>query len=392
MNSGQPSTETADAELAELRASGLLRELRTLEGGGPQVTLHGRSLLNFSSNDYLGLSRHPRVIDALTEGVRLHGAGAGASRLVCGTSSPHTELERALARFKATEASLAFTSGYAAALGTLSGLCGPADVIILDKLCHASLIDGARLSNARLRVFAHNRPDQLRQRLQWARRTGARRILVATESVFSMDGDLAPLREMAEATAEAGAWLLVDEAHALGVIGPDGRGLAAALGLTAAVTLHLGTLSKAAGLSGGFVAGPRPLIDLLINRARPLIYSTAPPPALAHAAAVVFAEILPSPEGRSLRDRLWERIRQFTTACGLPPAPSAIIPLILGEEKQALEVSARLQEAGFLIPAIRHPTVPRGQARLRITLSAAHEPEQVDALASSLHPIIAGTP
>lgn len=358
-----------EAELAELDAAHLRRRLRVM----PRKT----AVLNFASNDYLGLSQHDAVKAALMDGVARHGAGSGASRLVTGTHEAHAELEERLAAFKHTEAALTFGSGYAAALGAITALVREGDTVILDKLSHASLIDAARLSGATVRVFPHNHLGKLESLLKRCV-PSSRRVLVVTESVFSMDGDTAPLAEMVELKDRHGAWLLVDEAHAVGVLGPQGRGLAAALGVADRVDIHLGTLSKAVGLSGGYIAARRVVIDLLVNRARSFIYTTAPPPALAYAANHAL-EILASEEGDKLRKRLHGHVRTLRTGLGMnADAPlTAIHPHIVGDEALAMSLAGRLVEKGYLIPAIRYPTVPRGSARLRITLTAAHKAAEV---------------
>ncbi len=361
----------------QLRADGLWRELRTLDSKqGSLVHVDGRELINFSSNDYLGLADSEVLREALREGVQLYGAGSGSSRLVCGTLKSHVELEAALAAFKQTEAALTFSSGYAVALGTIPALVGKGDTIILDKLSHACLVDAARLSGATIRVFPHNHLGKLSKLLE----TAQGRVLVVTEAIFSMDGDACPLAEIVELKDHHGAWLLLDEAHAVGVVGPQGRGLSAALGLSGRVDLQMGTLSKALGLSGGYLAASRQVIDLLINRARSLIYSTAPLPCIAHAARVAL-DIVASAEGDRRREALRENVRQLRPDGGFI---SAIVPRIIGDENQAMAASARLHESGFLIPAIRYPTVARGSARLRITVSAAHDSDQIQRLRQSL--------
>lgn len=374
------------SELEALAAAGLHRQLRQCErcDTGLRTKLGDRMVVNFSSNDYLGLASHPSITAAFSEAVNRWGAGSGASRLVCGTMAPHTALEEDLARFKGTESALSFSSGYTAAVGTLSALLQPGDIVILDKLCHASLIDGARLSGAEIRVFPHNDLDQLEKRLAWAsgKITAEGRILVVTESVFSMDGDRAPLAGIISAKQKYGALLLVDEAHAFGILGPGGRGLAAELGLSDHVDLQLGTLSKAAGLSGGFVAASGELCDLLVNRSRAFIYSTAPAPALAETARTSLS-LLAGAEGDQLRSRLRQHLDSLSAAPG-GILESAIFPVILGSNERALAAAAELLEEGFLVPAIRYPTVPRGSARLRVTLSAAHEASDVTALAATL--------
>ncbi len=378
---------TFDEELHALREASLLRTLRRVDGPQqPRVDVDGRAVLNFSSNDYLGLASSPEVKEALIRGVERWGAGSGASRLVCGTQSPHAALEEALASFKGTGAALTFSSGYAAAVGTLTALLGPEDTVILDKLCHASLIDGARLSGAVLRVFPHNRTERLAELLAKTRAKAPAhaRVLVVTESIFSMDGDRAPLAEIAALTQEHGALLMVDEAHAFGICGAQGRGLADESGIVP--DIHMGTLSKAAGLHGGYICGTRSLIDLLINRARSFIYSTAPPPAVAAAAGDVVRDMLPGPVGEVRRAKLWSLLARFAGRMnGAVREPqSAIVPLVIGGEAEALQRSAALLDAGCLIPAIRYPTVARGTARLRLTFSAAHEPGDVDRLARAL--------
>lgn len=355
---------------------------------GAEVGLDNKTAVNFSSNDYLGLAAEPALRDAAKRALDEWGVGAGASRLVCGTLGPHAALERALAGWKRTEAALSFSSGYAAAVGALGALLGREDVVILDKLSHASLVDGARLCGARLRVFPHNHLGRLESHLRWARDVAPEaRVLVVTESVFSMDGDRAPLAEIVEMKNRYGALLLLDEAHAVGVLGRHGRGLADECGVAAEVDLQMGTLSKALGASGGYICGSRAVIDLLINRARSFIYSTAPPPAIA-AAAEAAVRFLCSEEGEQRREMLWKNLAQFAAEAPrglLPGRPeSAIAPLILGDEKIALAAAKFLAAHGFLVPAIRFPTVARGAARLRVTLSAGHTPEQISAFCRAL--------
>ena len=388
-----PFDDDIRRELDFLRESGLLRVLRRVESSpGPIIQCNGKSLLNFSSNDYLGLANHPALREAAARAEADWGAGSGASRLVCGSLPPHHHLEDALALFKGTEASLAFSTGYAAAVGIITAVVSKDDIIIVDKLAHASCIDGARLSGAKLRVFRHNDLDQLEDRLRWAntQRTvqKARRILVITESVFSMDGDLAPLRNVVELKERYGAWLMVDEAHATGLYGARRCGLVEEFQLTGQVEIQFGTLGKALGAAGGFVAGSRPLIDLVINRARSFIFSTAPVPAQCAAASAALA-VVRSEEGEVLRQRCWANAD--ATKCAiveagwkLPPAQSPILPLLLGDEQLALKSSAGLVEHGVFVPAIRYPTVARGAARLRLTVTAAHSPENIKMLAAAL--------
>lgn len=378
------------AELAELRERSLLRQLREIDSPQqPEMELTGRRLINFSSNDYLGLATEPALREAAKQAIDQYGLGAGASRLISGTLSPHARLEEKIAEWKRTEAALTFTSGYSAAVGTLSGLLHKDDVVILDKLCHASLIDGARLSGAVMRIFPHNHLGKLESHLKWARENYPdARVLVVTESVFSMDGDWSPLAEIVEIKNRYGALLMLDEAHAVGVIGTSGRGLADKLGLTAEIDVHMGTLSKALGCAGGYVCGSRALIDLLINRARSFIFSTAPPPGVAAAAMAAIVFLL-SPAGERRRQDLRSRLLLFADELPhlFPPErkiQSAILPIILGSSKRALEAMRVIGEAGYYVPAIRYPTVPRETARLRVTLSARHTPEQIRGLCSAL--------
>ncbi len=391
-----PMPQTIASELAELRARSLLRSLREMDSPQqPAVELAGKKLINFSSNDYLGLATEPALREAAKAAIDQYGVGAGASRLVCGTLSPHVRLEEKLAEFKRTEAALTFSSGYATALGTLGALCQKDDVIILDKLAHASLIDGARLSGAHVRVFPHNHMGKLESHLAWARDNFPEaRVVVVTEAVFSMDGDWALLAEIVELKRRFGALLLLDEAHAVGVIGAHGRGLAEQLGLAGAVDIHMGTLSKALGVSGGYVCGGRQLIELLVNRARSFIYSTAPSPAVA-AAGCAAVEWMLSAAGEKRRQQLRQNLAQF--ASEMPPlfsgerkVQSAIVPVIVGKAEAALEAAQLLADKGFLVPAIRFPTVARDAARLRVTLSARHTPRQISGLCAVLRNIAAG--
>jgi len=375
-------------QLKALRAASLDRHLREISSAqGPEIEIDGRRFVNFSSNDYLGLANDPRLREAAIAAIKEFGVGAGASRLISGTQSPHVRLERALAKWKGTEAALCFSSGYAAALGTIPALVMKDDVILLDKLCHASLIDGAKLSGAILRVFPHSNLGKLESHLEWARSEHRGKcILIITESVFSMDGDRTPLRDLIKLKKRFGALLILDEAHAVGVIGANGRGLAAEENASEDVDTQMGTLSKAFGASGGYICGSRILIEWLINRARSFIYSTAPPPAVA-AAALVAVNFLSSSEGEKRRLLLWERInllREFLRQLKIGrwnaaaqtstpnEASSAIFPLIVGGEQAALDLAAALKNQGFLVPAIRYPTVAKGSARLRITVTALH--------------------
>jgi 8-amino-7-oxononanoate synthase len=386
------------AELEQLRASGLFRELRRVDSPqGTHVRIGGGKLLNFSSNDYLGLASHPILREAAVRAAAEFGAGSGASRLICGSLAIHHQLEEALAAFKGTEAALTFLSGYATALGAITALLGKGDIVIVDKLVHACVVDATRLSGAKLRVFRHNDLNDLEAKLKWAAHAerstsnvqrSRPRVLIVTESVFSMDGDLAPLREIVELKDRHGAWLMLDEAHATGLFGERRRGLAEAYELANRVEIQMGTLSKALGAGGGYICGSRPLIELLINRARSFIFSTAPVPAQA-AAARAAIELIQTAEGEALRQRLWQRVDQAKNAVinagwTLRPVQSPILPLHVGDEARAVATAAALREQGLLIPAIRYPTVARGEARFRLTVSAAHSAEDIAALSNAL--------
>ncbi len=369
--------------LAALREQNLFRELRRVDSAqGPHLEIGGQTLLNFSSNDYLGLANHPDLKTAAIKALEKFGAGAGASRLICGSLAPFHELEENLAAFKKTEAALTFSTGYTAALGTLCALLGKDDILILDKLVHASIVDAARLSGAKLRIFDHNDLNDLEDKLQWATQSRAAKspsqILIVTESVFSMDGDRAPLREIVILKEKYGAWLMVDEAHATGLLGHDGRGLAEELGVGNQIEIQMGTLGKALGASGGYICGSRVLVDFLINRARSFIFSTAPVPAAA-AAASAGIRVVQSVEGEQRRKDLFQRINKLN-----PKSVSATVPLILGEEKAAVDAALKLRAQNIFVPAIRYPTVARNAARLRITLTAAHSAADLETLIAAL--------
>ena len=375
------------AELTALREAGLLRELRRVESvAGTRVCLGGRELLNFSSNDYLGLANHPALKEAAVLAIEKFGAGSGASRLVCGSLAVHHELEEALAAFKGTAAALTFSTGFSAAQGAIIALLGKGDILI---------VDAAKLCGAKLRVFRHNDLNDLEAKLKWAggqRAAGsgqrAARILVATESVFSMDGDLAPLRDIVELKERYGAWLMVDEAHGTGLFGAHRSGLVEEFELTGRVELQMATLGKAVGAAGGAICGSRQLIDLLVNRARSFVFSTAPVPAAAAAARAGLA-IIQSQEGETRRQRLWllvEELKRALIRAGYPPSAvrAPIVPVVVGAETRAVALSAALRVAGVFVPAIRFPTVARGAARLRLTVSAEHTAEDLAELSGAL--------
>jgi 8-amino-7-oxononanoate synthase len=371
--------------LAEIESQGLLRQLKPLEGAqGIKVRRGSMALRNFSSNDYLGLANHPALREAALMEWDRGGFGAGASRLVCGSLAAHGELEEELADFKRTAAALAFSSGYAAATGTISALCGSGDVVVLDKLSHACLVDAARLSGAVIRVFPHNDLGRLESHLRWASAKHPQaRVLVVAESIYSMDGDVAPVAELVELKDRFGAWLLLDEAHAVGVTGEQGRGVADREGVAERVEIQMGTLGKALGAHGAYVTGSAALREYLINRARSFIFSTAPPAPVA-AAARAAVRICRSAEGDSLRESLWAGISLWSRAVGSTRPESAIIPILIGGEEEAMEVSRELLAKEFLVPAIRFPTVARGAARLRVALTAGHTGAEILELVEAL--------
>jgi 8-amino-7-oxononanoate synthase len=365
-------------ELDEIKANGLFRSIREVSSPqGREIVLDGKKVLNFCSNDYLGLSADPRLSAAAQQAMAEHGFGSGASRLVCGNSDEHVQLERELAQFKKTEAALVFSSGYMANVGILSALCGRGDIIFSDKLNHASIVDGCILSRAELRRYPHNDIAALEDSLAKAR--DFRRKLIVTDTVFSMDGDRAPLKALARLAKEYDAWLMVDEAHAFGVFGPMGAGLVEEEDLGNDVPVQMGTLSKAAGSFGAYVAGSHELIDFLINTARSFIFTTALPPAVAAASRVALQIIREEPERRELLLRNAERLRQELQSLGFDTLQSLspIIPVVVGEAEAAVDFSRRLLERGIFVSAIRPPTVPKGTARLRVTVTAAHTDEDI---------------
>ncbi len=370
-------TPSPEQELIHLKEENLLRTVRVWQTGDlPHLlTSEGKPLLNFSSNDYLGLSQHPALKNAAQEAIQKHGTGSTASRLVCGTFDFHRQLEQRIARLKQSQDARTFANGYSTAMATIPSLLGKEDVIILDKLSHACLIDAAKFSGATIRAFPHNNIERLQSILQTTRKKSAHsKILIVTESVFSMDGDICPLPEIIALKEQYGALLLLDEAHALGVIGEHGLGLAEKLGLQEKVDLQMGTLGKAAGSAGGYLAADQNTIDLITNKGRAFIYSTAPPPAQI-AASHAALDLITSTEGSRLRQRLQDNIHTLSPSSTSSSSP--IIPLILGTNEKALQASEQLLSKGFLVPAIRFPTVPRNSARLRITISAAHSKEQI---------------
>jgi glycine C-acetyltransferase len=347
------------------------------EAQGPEPILDGRRVINLASNNYLGLSFHPDLIAAAVRATEKYGVGAGAVRILTGTMDLHREMERRLATFKATEAAVVYQSGFTANAGTVAALLGPEDVIVSDQLNHASIIDGARLSKAQIKVYPHADADAAADILKES--THRRRMLV-TDGVFSMDGDIAPLPALAEVAERYDAILMVDDAHSSGVLGSHGRGTVDHFGLKGRVSIQIGTLSKALGLMGGYAAGDQILADYLLNRARPFVFSTGHPPAVA-AACIAALDILES--DTSLVDRLWENTHYFQgelRAMGydLGRTATPITPVILGEEEQAVAFSRALNDRGVYAPSIAYPIVPRGTARLRVMISAMHERDHLD--------------
>ena len=351
------------------------------------VRLGGRDLVNLCSNDYLGLAADPRVRQAAVEAVARYGAGAGAARLVVGDLDLHHALEARLARMKGTESALLFSSGYHVNAGVVGALVGPGDAVFSDAWNHASIIDGCRLSRAEVHVYPHGDVAGLASLLAASR---ARRRLVVTDAVFGMDGDAAPLREIVGLCNRHEAMLYLDEAHSTGVLGESGSGLAEALGVTGEVDVLMGTLGKALGSFGAFVAGSRMLTDWLTSRARTFVFTTALPPASCAAALAALEVLEGEPERRARLDALSARMKDGLTALGFPMrrVVAPIFPVVLGEERRALEASRRLRERGFLVKAIRPPTVPPGTSRLRVSLTASHTPEQVDGFLAALRAVL----
>ncbi|MGB6175611.1 MAG: 8-amino-7-oxononanoate synthase [Methylocella sp.] len=378
----------AISKLAELERASLRRTLAEIfREDGPWVKRDGRRYLSFSCNDYLNLSHHPALKAAATAAIKHFGVGAGASRAVTGNHPLFRELEERLARLKGTEAACVFGSGYLANAGIVPVLAGAPDLIVIDELAHACLWAGAQLSHARTLTFRHNDVGHA-QALLSENRSRFRHALLVTDGVFSMDGDLAPLQELAALCAAFDAWLMTDDAHGLGVIG-NGRGSAFAGGLSGLVPLQMGTLSKAIGGYGGYLCASRAVIDLMKTRARTLIYSTALPPAMA-AAAIAALTIIESEPG--LTAKPLAKARAFTSRLGLPEAQSPIVPLVLGAPEAALRASNKLAEQGFLVTPIRPPTVPIGTARLRFAFTALHPDEEIARLAEAVRALVAFAP
>lgn len=375
----EDKTAWIEAEIAGLKEQGLFTHIRTLSSPqGAWLVVDGRRVLNFSSNNYLGLANHPRLVEAAKRAMDTHGVGPAAVRTIAGTMDLHLELEERLARFKGVEAAVTFQSGFMANLATIPALVGRGDVIFSDRLNHASIIDGCRLSRAEIVAYEHNDPDDLRRQI--AATTEYRRRLIVTDGVFSMDGDIAPLPEIAAIAAEHGILLMVDDAHGEGVLGRGGRGIVDHFGLHGQVDIEIGTLSKAFGVVGGVVAGNQVIVDWLRQRGRPFLFSSAMavPDVAANLAAVDVLE-----ESTELVDRLWSNAEYFkhgmrSLGFDTGATQTPIVPVMLGEAPLAQQFSRRMFEEGVFVMAIGFPTVPHGKARLRVMNSATHSRDDLD--------------
>lgn len=375
--------------LIELEAAGLLRKPLRISGPqGPEIQINGRPVLCFCSNNYLGLANHPAIAAAAGASLRTDGVGAAASRLITGTMDAHREAELALAEFLGAPSAVLFSNGYAANVGTVQALVGPGDAVFSDALNHASLIDGCRLSRAEVHVY-HHRDVQHLQSLLATHRSRVKHAVVITDSLFSMDGVTAPLREIAALAKSFEAGLLVDEAHALGVLGPSGRGLAAAEGVEP--DLVVGTLGKSFGVAGAFVAASKETLSLIRNRARSFVYSTAPPPMLARATVAALELVRDAHDARRALLAHADNLRRGLRELGFDVAngSSQILPVLIGENDRTMQLSAKLLDRGVFVQGIRPPTVPEGTARLRLTPMATHRPDQIEraiaAFASLVH-------
>ncbi|MCL6506796.1 MAG: glycine C-acetyltransferase [Bryobacteraceae bacterium] len=372
--------------LNELRAKGVAPKLRVLEGEQrPVCVFDGREVINLASNNYLGLTNHPRLIEAALQATRELGVGSGAVRSIAGTMAIHMELERRIARFKKTEAAVVFQSGFAANAGTVAAILTPDDHIISDELNHASIIDGCRLSKARIHIFPHKNVAAAARILEELAGAPGRKLLI-TDGVFSMDGDIAPLPELVELAEQHGAIMMVDDAHASGVLGSNGRGTVDHFGLHGRVHIQVGTLSKAVGVLGGYVCGNRDLIEFLYHRARPFLFSTSHPPAVAAACLAAFDILEQEPERI---EQLWRNtayFKQALQAAGFDTGASEtpITPIMVGEASRAHEFSRALFEEGVFAVGIGYPTVPKGKARVRTIVTATHTREQLDRAADIL--------
>ena len=377
MHEHRSSVWSLASDLEALRAQGRYRRLRTIDGPeAPEVVVDGRRAILLCSNNYLGLATDPAVVEAAREATARYGAGSGSSRLISGTLRLHSDLEERIAEWKGAERALVFGSGYHANLGVIQALVRSGDLVLSDELNHASLIDGCRLSRAEVRVYPHKDLDRLADELA---RADARRVLIVTDSIFSMDGDRAPLVEICELAERHGAAVMVDEAHATGLLGAHGSGLVEELGLRGRVLVEMGTLSKALGSYGAYIAGNASLVELLVNRARTFIFTTGLPPAAAGAAHEAVAIVQREPERR---ERLWRNARTIHTAVAaagveMPALESPILPVVLGGENRTMNACERLLARGVFVQGIRPPTVAPGTSRLRVTVMATHTEEQM---------------
>mgnify|MGYP001213528674 CR=1 FL=1 len=380
---------TLQQYLDQLASAGRLRSLREVSGEqGPKVTIAGREVLLLCSNNYLGIANHPSLVEASMRATREFGTSSGASRLVSGSMSLHHRLEERIAAFKGTEAALVFNSGYAANIGILQGLLGPDDVIFSDALNHASIIDGCRLSAARCVVYPHNDWQALEALMARELPNRKGHWLVVSDGVFSMDGDIAPLTELCELKQRFDAWLMVDDAHGTGVLGEQGRGSAEQCGCLAEIDLHMGTLGKALGGFGAFVATSQAVVDTLVNRSRSFIFSTSLPPGVMAAGIAAF-DLVESEEGKRRRRQLEENRKLFAgmvakAGIDILDSPTQIVPLVTHEPELTMRSAAALLEQGYFIQGIRPPTVPEGLCRLRATLMADHAPKDLTAAAEAV--------
>jgi glycine C-acetyltransferase len=376
----------ADEVLRGIRARGTHRRMRILAGAqGPRMRVDGRDVLLFAGSNYLDLAHHAELVEAAARAARDHGCAAGGSRLISGNLELHEALEAELAGFFGAESALCFSTGYMANLGVIPALVGPGDVVVSDELCHASIIDACRLSRAEVRVFRHADLDALEAELRKAAES-ARRVLVAVDGIYSMDGDVAPLAELVPLAHRHGAIVLLDDAHGTGALGQRGRGSAELCGVLGQVDVLVGTLGKSLGSFGAFAVGSRRLRELLVNTARSFIFSCALAPPQVAAARAALALIEREPWRREALQRSAERLRNRLSAAGIPTAPSTthIVPVVIGENDETMFACEALLARGFYAQGIRHPSVPRGTARLRITPMASHRDEEIDALAAAL--------
>jgi glycine C-acetyltransferase len=375
-------------QLEDLKAKGLHFRLRVLEGEQkPVAKFDGREVINLSSNNYLGLATHKGLRRAAIEAIRTHGVGAGAVRTIAGTMDLHMALEEQIAQFKGTEAAVVFQSGFTANAGTVAAILGKDDLILSDELNHASIIDGCRLSRAAIRVFKHRDVEDCERLCQETENWPGRKLLI-TDGVFSMDGDIAPLPALCGLAEKYNCIMMVDDAHASGVLGRNGRGTVDQLGCQGRVHIQVGTLSKAIGAMGGYVCGSRELVDYLYHRARPFLFSTGHPPSVVATCQAAF-RLLDSPEGEKLIQKLWSntkffqrRLKRLGFSTGANETP--ITPIYVGEAAKAFELSRRLYEAGVYIPAVGFPTVPEGKARLRAIVTATHKRADLDRACEAL--------